>query len=119
MNTNIRIKGKSQKYYIIKSKLRFVSFLIILFLAFFILVNIIMPKDTSLAYGQDISTNPYIISDINEYMIYEVQPGDTLWSIASKYGNSKNDVRKNIHLITSENGIDNEIKPGDIIKIAV
>jgi LysM repeat protein len=64
---------------------------------------------TLYAYSKDIPQYDYVI----------VKEGDTLWSIASTYSDSKQ-IRQLIYEITKQNNIENaSIYPGDIIKIAL
>ena len=55
--------------------------------------------------------------DIPQFDYVSVQQGDTLWSIASGYADSK-DIREVIYEISKINNIhNNPIHPGDIIKV--
>lgn len=52
------------------------------------------------------------------YTTVKVSEGDTLWSIACEYGDSKTDVRKTINDICELNSITSgSIKDGDIILV--
>ncbi len=47
-----------------------------------------------------------------------VKEGDTLWGLASKYGDGKDDVRKLVYKISKLNSIDNAcVRAGDVIYI--
>lgn len=51
---------------------------------------------------------------------YEVQPGDTIWSISAKMATEKDDVREIAYTISSENHIKNaHIYPGQELIIHV
>lgn len=113
MNMN---NTNAKKAYIIKSKMRFVTFLILLFISLFTLTNIIFTNN-DIAFGESAYKTSYENFDGDSYIIYEVHSGDSLWDIAEKYGNKENDIRKNVHTIKRENHIEGNIHPGDILKI--
>lgn len=63
-----------------------------------------------------------ISSDAAKYeyehtVYYEVEQGDTLWTIASKYTVEKQDVRRVIEIIKNLNNCDSSIYPGDWLEI--
>ena len=102
MNMN---NTNAKKAYIIKSKMRFVTFLILLFISLFTLTNIIFTNN-DIAFGESAYKTSYENFDGDSYIIYEVHSGDSLWDIAEKYGNKENDIRKNVHTIKREKHID-------------
>lgn len=52
------------------------------------------------------------------YRQYSVKPGDTLWDIAKEYSSGKTDIRKYIHKIKRENGMDGaDLMPGQVLNI--
>ena len=75
----------AKKAYIIKSKMRFVTFLILLFISLFTLTNIIFTNN-DIAFGESAYKTSYENFDGDSYIIYEVHSGDSLWDIAEKYG---------------------------------
>ncbi|WP_024834370.1 cell division suppressor protein YneA [Ruminiclostridium josui] len=79
----------TRKKYVLKNKKRFLSFLFfILFITF------------TLVYTVTVAG----FSD-KQYITVTVGKGDSLWSIASKYG-GKTDIRKKIYLIKKINNMD-------------
>ena len=86
MNMN---NTNAKKAYIIKSKMRFVTFLILLFISLFTLTNIIFTNN-DIAFGESAYKTSYENFDGDSYIIYEVHSGDSLWDIAEKYGNKEN-----------------------------
>jgi len=58
----------------------------------------------------------------NGYEVEEVSihDGDTLWSIADKYTDDKEDVRETVHIIKKINGMDDVIVyPGEVIYVPI
>jgi len=55
---------------------------------------------------------------IEDYVSVVVKKGDTLWSIANKYGPANEDIRMICHLIREANEIrDNIVVPGQTILV--
>jgi len=53
-----------------------------------------------------------------EYVEIYIKPGDTLWDLAKKFGNSSKDIRKIVFEICEINHLDTfNIYPGQMIKI--
>jgi nucleoid-associated protein YgaU len=53
-----------------------------------------------------------------KYVEIYIKPGDTLWDLARKFGNSNKDVRKIVFEICEINHLDTlNIYPGQMIKI--
>ncbi|MBS4026582.1 MAG: LysM peptidoglycan-binding domain-containing protein [Clostridia bacterium] len=49
----------------------------------------------------------------------EVEPGDTLWGLATKYYPDSKDIRKTVYDIKKSNNISGHIYPGQIIKLVI
>ena len=81
------------KYYI-KSKVRFTTFIASILIIFAIMLGAIFGTTVS---GASVTKAYYVIT---------VEPGDTLWSIASEYGSNRNDVRKLIYEISNLNELE-------------
>ncbi len=80
------------KKYVLKSKKKFFSFIFIISLfAFFI-----------------IYTNSVAGYEEPQYQSIVVNSGDTLWSIAERYGNDS-DIREYIHIIKKINNLDSSV----------
>ncbi len=79
--------------YRIKNKFRFTLFAVILMLGFAFGVNSFLGLDK--ASG----------AEPREYIQVKVQPGDTLWALAVKYGPENADLRALIYQICELNGI--------------
>ena len=91
--------------YRIKSKLRFIIFMIMIFL---IIISI------------SSAINGYQAEGLHMQTLQEIRviPGDTLWELAQTYGPNNRDIRKLIHQICVINDIRaDELRPGQIIKI--
>ncbi|MGN0659423.1 MAG: LysM peptidoglycan-binding domain-containing protein [Emergencia sp.] len=59
-------------------------------------------------------------SSMTEYYQIQIQPGDTLWEIASEYGPDNSDVRKTVREICSLNDISaDQLEPGQRIIVPV
>lgn len=98
---------KTHKKYRIKSKFRFVTFLVIVIGLSVGLFGYIT--------GFDIST---ALSKPADSKTIEIAAGDTLWDIADRYKSRNTDIRKAVYLISQENGIsDGCIQEGMIINI--
>ena len=81
------------KYYI-KYKVRFTTFIASILIIFAIMLGAIFGTTVS---GASVTKAYYVIT---------VEPGDTLWSIASEYGSNRNDVRKLIYEISNLNELE-------------
>lgn len=66
--------------------------------------------------GTVTASDPY---EYTETTAYWVEPGDTLWKIARKYSNPRQDVRQVIALIEELNDCTATIYPGDYLRIPV
>jgi LysM repeat protein len=66
-------------------------------------------------------TSPNQYLTINTYQMINVNSGDSLWTISSKYVTDKDDIRHLIAAIKHLNQLDNntQIHPGQILKIPV
>lgn len=63
-------------------------------------------------------TDKYQVSDKDDYIIVEIQSGDTLWDIAKTYGPEGKDTRRVIHKISLINDIGpEELRPGQELMI--
>ena len=82
-----------KKRYIVKSKFRFITFLVI---AFGLIIGI-----SSAAFGLDNSIALTNSETVTEY----VDNGETLWSIANKYKSDSTDVRQAVYEICEANDI--------------
>jgi LysM repeat protein len=49
----------------------------------------------------------------------EVEPGDTLWGLASKYYPDSKDIRRTVYDIKKSNNISGHIYPGQVIKLVI
>ncbi len=55
-----------------------------------------------------------------EYVLAHVQPGDTLWDIALRFGDSGVDTRHLVFMIRKANSLDSSvIMPGDVLRVPV
>lgn len=94
------------KVYRIKSRLRFITFVMILF------VSIISMTNLAFGYG-DVSS-----LTVEKFENVMISPGDTLWSIASQYTGSGHDVRELIYTICQINEVSpDSIYPGQMLRI--
>ncbi len=99
---------KKHKRYVIKSKLRFIFFLTLIFVSFTFAVN------GYLGLGNSSS-----LTEIKHIEI-EVMYGDSLWSIAQEYGKKDNDIRESVYQIASLNNIEgSEIYVGQKLTVPV
>ena len=94
-----------KKTYRIKNKFRFTLFVAVMVVVFSVLIGAIAPvkvhADSSIRYVE-----------------VKVCGGDTLWSLASEYGDQNKDIRENIYDICRINGISAEtLREGDTIII--
>jgi ABC-type dipeptide/oligopeptide/nickel transport system permease component len=84
-----------------------IIFVILIFLIFIVLI---IGKPVSFAYNNKCS----------QYIEITVKKGDTLWSIAKKYGSQKQDIRKTIYYIKKTNDFKSSyIYIGQTLKIPV
>ena len=59
-------------------------------------------------------------SDVQEYVKFAVQPGDTLWQIARTHSPANMDIREYIYQIQVINNVKNSvIRPGDVLLLPV
>ena len=94
--------------YRIVNRTRFITFVTVLILLFYVIVAGIFSKATALDNNR------------NSYVTIEVAEGDTLWDITRTYGNPKKDIGENIYDICKENGIKNSIiYPGEELLIKI
>lgn len=79
---------------------------------FMILVVIFLWTD-----GSSANLNTY--SDSKYYKTVCVRPGDTVWQIAARYTNDKEDIRELVMAIVKLNKLDNNARvyPGQTIKV--
>jgi LysM repeat protein len=79
----------------------------------FVLASIIL-YDTNFTFS-----NKYLASAT--YQVIDVNKGDSLWTISSKYVTDKDDIRHLIAAIKHLNQLDNntQIYPGQVLKIPV
>lgn len=61
-----------------------------------------------------VATEKYVYENT---VYYEVEQGDTLWTIASRYTTNKQDVRRVIDIIKDINECDSTIYPGEWLEI--
>lgn len=75
---------------------------------------IILLYDTNFTFS-----NKYLSSDA--YQVVDVNKGDSLWTISSKYVTDKDDIRHLIAAIKHLNQLDNntQIYPGQVLKIPI
>ncbi len=98
--------GKMNKRLVIKSKLRFVIFLLSVLMFSVTLINVSFGADKA-SYNQS-----------DNYIEIEVSSGDTLWDIANTYCDYSSDTRKVVHEICLINDIKaSDLKEGMTIKI--
>ena len=95
------------KKLVIKNKFRFICFLLVLFSLMYALM-------VSLFNLGNVYSKSY-----DEYAVYYVTSGDTLWEIAEKNNVNNIDTRKLINEIKEVNNIGSEIFAGQEIKIPV
>ncbi len=94
------------KKLVIKSKLRFVIFLLSVLMFSVTLINVSFGADKA-SYNQS-----------DNYIEIEVSSGDTLWDIANTYCDYSSDTRKVVHEICLINDIKaSDLKEGMTIKI--
>ena len=95
------------KKIVIKNKLRFTTFLLVVFM---LLSAVIC---TTFDLGKVYSKESI------EYLVYEVDNGETLWEIASKNNPENKDLRKLVYEIQELNNIGSVLSVGQEIKIPV
>jgi len=80
----------------------------------FILVTVLL---LTFATATIINKNGAEASSVNTYMQVEVQPYDSLWSIAEGYCNTNMDMRDYVKEICNVNDIDvnGSLQPGDVV----
>ncbi len=95
-----------RKRYRIKNRFRFITFASI--------VMVIILLITSSVFGMD----RVVSLSASEYAEVRVQPGDTLWDIARRYGPDDIDTRRMVYEICRCNDISaNSIHPGQVLLI--
>lgn len=100
-------KSKSTKKYRIKSKFRFITFIVILLCLFAGILGHVTGFDISTALAKDA-----VQAQI------EVVSGDTLWNIAGHYKSEDKDIREAIYEICIANDItDGNINEGMVLSI--
>ena len=84
-------------------------------LAFVLLLIAILASALDITITQ--ASNTYLTS--KSYSEVYVLPGESVWSIASKYVTNKDDIRELIFAIRQINGLSTkaEIQPGQVLKI--
>ena len=93
-----------KKTFRIKNKFRFTVFVAVMVLMFSMLLGIIVPVE---AHAGNI-----------RFIEVKVCGGDTLWALASRYGDPDKDIRENIYDICRINNISAEtLREGDSILI--
>lgn len=96
------------KTYRIKSRLRFTFFVAAAIILITVSANFILGLSTASSLT------------VPQYTEVTVDPGDTLWSIASEYIGDSQDVRKSVYEISSLNDISaSELYPGMTIMVPV
>lgn len=99
---------KSNKKYRIKSKSRFITFLVIVICVFV----------GTIGYFTGFSTANAI--EDSDYKIIEVSCGDTIWDLAEQYKDDNVEIRDAVYAICELNDIKaDEIKPGMKLTIPV
>lgn len=98
---------KSNKKYRIKSKSRFITFIVILLCLFAGIIGHVTGFDISTALARETVQTQI-----------EVVPGDTLWDIAGHYKSEDKDIREAVYEICSANDItDGNITEGMVLSI--
>ena len=93
-----------KKTYRIKNKFRFTVFVSMMVIMVSLLLGVIVPVD---AHAGNI-----------RFIEIKVSGGDTLWALASQYGDPDKDIRENIYDICRINNISAEtLREGDLILI--
>lgn len=96
------------KTYRIKSRLRFTFFVVAAIILITVSANFILGLSTASSLT------------VPQHTEVTVEPGDTLWSIASEYIGDSQDVRKSVYEISSLNDISaSELYPGMTIMVPV
>lgn len=98
----------TRKRYRIANKVRFTAFVCAMILL------TVFAGSALFGYGRSEAM------DIDKYIEVKVQPGDTLWSLASQYGPAGADIRNTICEIEDLNGITaSGLMPGQCLTIPV
>lgn len=98
-----------KKKYIIKSKSRFLIFIIIVLI---LAVSIISTLMTLAGWNDVLGMAKQDIIEI------QIEPGDTLWEIAGEYMPENMDRRKAVHILCRTNHISaSELYVGQVLKI--
>lgn len=86
------VENMPNKKYVLKNKKKFYSFIFIISLVAFLIIY----------------TNSVAGYEEPQYQSIVVSSGDTLWSIAKKYGNDS-DIREYIHKVKEINNLDSSV----------
>lgn len=96
------------KKYRIKSPMRFTMFIVIVMLLIGAGVTTILGFNNANSMTK------------RQYVQVEVQPGDTLWSIADQYMSTNIDPRESVYLICEVNNTSaSQLQPGQTLQIPV
>lgn len=92
-----------RKRYVLKNKVRFYIFLVVLFMSVFTVFTV---------------AKAYSCKE-TEFKVITIRSGDTLWSIAEKY-NKKGDIREYIYKLKELNNLeDSSIIAGNELKVII
>ena len=105
-NTNSRRNRKPVIRVRVKSRVRFITFLVLMF---GLMVGI---------FGFVTGINNTTASVTDDYISYTVSAGDTLWDIAERLNSSDTDTRKVIYAICQLNDIQaGDLQPGMVLSV--
>lgn len=97
-----------KKKYRIKSRARFLSFVLIVMLLTVTAANTVLGLNNAEGQTKD------------QFMVVEVLYGDTIWDIAREHLSDSMDLRDAVHTIMTVNNINaEELQPGQTLKIPV
>lgn len=98
----------TKKKYRIKSRARFLSFVLIVMLLTVTAANTVLGLNNAEGQTKD------------QFMVVEVLYGDTIWDIAREHLSDSMDLRDAVHTIMTVNNINaEELQPGQTLKIPV
>ncbi|MGI6752504.1 MAG: LysM peptidoglycan-binding domain-containing protein [Anaerovoracaceae bacterium] len=98
------MKGKGIKGHRIKSKPRFILFILFVMMA------------TMLIAANSLGTHKVSGMEPTEYRIVNINPGDTIWSLAQTHGPQDMDIRQVVKVICAYNDTSPErLQPGQTI----
>lgn len=101
-------KNQTRKKYRIKSRVRFTVFIIVMLLI------------TATAVTTVLGFNNVNGMTKQQYIQVQVEPGDTLWSIAEQYMPADMDRRESVYIISKANETSaSELYPGQTLKVPV